>query len=311
VLLADAGLGSARHLAVSHDGSRIAYSTMTLTSNLRGVDPRATGGASPRALTSETGRNSRPVWSHDGAKLAFERWRSGSNPDIWSSDPDGSNAMPLTSDPGVDTVPNWTPDAGAIVFRSDRTGQPTIWQHAIATRHDSLLLDVRQDLDWARLSPDGREIVFNSRRGGGTTNLWRVPTAGGEPHQLTFDSQSMGFACWSPDGQLIGFEMKRGEDSHVAVIPREGGVPLQVTKDKGQSWPYSFSPDGQRIAFAGFRDGFWNIFWVARSNGEERQLTRYQQLNAYVRYPAWSPRDDQIVFEYAETTGNIWMTSPE
>jgi Tol biopolymer transport system component len=25
-----------------------------------------------------------------------------------------------------------------------------------------------------------------------------------------------------------------------------------------------------------------------------------------VRYPAWSPRGDQIVYEYSETTGNIW-----
>jgi len=26
-----------------------------------------------------------------------------------------------------------------------------------------------------------------------------------------------------------------------------------------------------------------------------------------VRYPAWSPRGDAIVYEYAETTGNIWL----
>ena len=39
----------------------------------------------------------------------------------------------------------------------------------------------------------------------------------------------------------------------------------------------------------------------------ETRLTDYLRLNAYVRYPAWSPRDDQIVFEYAETTGNVWL----
>jgi len=30
-------------------------------------------------------------------------------------------------------------------------------------------------------------------------------------------------------------------------------------------------------------------------------------MNTYVRYPAWSPAGDQIVYEYAKTTGNIWM----
>jgi hypothetical protein len=37
----------------------------------------------------------------------------------------------------------------------------------------------------------------------------------------------------------------------------------------------------------------------------QKQLTNYSKLNTFVRYPAWSPT--QIVYEYAETTGNIWM----
>jgi len=36
-------------------------------------------------------------------------------------------------------------------------------------------------------------------------------------------------------------------------------------------------------------------------------LTSYTKLNAYVRYPSWSPLGEKIVYEYAETTGNIWM----
>jgi hypothetical protein len=29
-------------------------------------------------------------------------------------------------------------------------------------------------------------------------------------------------------------------------------------------------------------------------------------MDAYVRYPDWSPLGNQIAYEYAETTGNIW-----
>jgi hypothetical protein len=36
-------------------------------------------------------------------------------------------------------------------------------------------------------------------------------------------------------------------------------------------------------------------------------VTRNERLNVYLRYPAWSPRDDQLVYERAETTGNVWM----
>jgi hypothetical protein len=38
----------------------------------------------------------------------------------------------------------------------------------------------------------------------------------------------------------------------------------------------------------------------------EQQLTRFSTPNGYVRYPAWSPRNDRIVFEQAAVTADIW-----
>jgi Tol biopolymer transport system component len=103
------------------------------------------------------------------------------------------------------------------------------------------------------------------------------------------------------------FEVKRGDDTHGAIIPSGGGAPAQLTDEAGQSWPGGWSPDGDKIAFAGLRDGYWNIWWVSRGDRRQKQITRLTRPNAYVRFPSWSPRGDQIVYEYAETTGNIWM----
>ena len=36
---------------------------------------------------------------------------------------------------------------------------------------------------------------------------------------------------------------------------------------------------------------------MSRSTKEQRQLTKYARLNAYVRYPTWSPKGDAIVYE--------------
>ena len=80
-----------------------------------------------------------------------------------------------------------------------------------------------------------------------------------------------------------------------------------MTFDRGLSWPHSWSPDGDKIAFAGYRDGYWNVRWVSRSTKIQEQVTSYAKLNACVRYPAWSPLGNQIVYEYVETTGNIWL----
>ena len=90
------------------------------------------------------------------------------------------------------------------------------------------------------------------------------------------------------------------------IMPSEGGDAVQLTFGRGRSWPYSFSPDGDKILFAGERDGVWNVYWVSRSTKEVKRLTNYTKMNAYVRYPAWSPLGTQIAYEYAETTGNVW-----
>ncbi|MDR3676723.1 MAG: hypothetical protein P4N24_14620 [Acidobacteriota bacterium] len=46
---------------------------------------------------------------------------------------------------------------------------------------------------------------------------------------------------------------------------------------------------------------------MSRRNKTEKQITNYTKTNSYVRYPTWSSHGDQIVYEYTETTGNIWM----
>jgi TolB protein len=161
-------------------------------------------------------------------------------------------------------------------------------------------------MTFPQVSPDGKQVVFNSKKSG-TTNVWVVAIEGGQSKQLTFDQETMGFGCWSPDSKWIAFEIKRGDDTHIGIMTSSGGEPIQLTSGREQAWPHSFSPDGDKIAFAGFRDGLWNIWWVSRTTKQERQITHHTKLNAFVRYPEWSPLGNQIVYEYAEQTGNIWM----
>ncbi|WP_370543055.1 TolB family protein [Geomicrobium sp. JCM 19055] len=55
-----------------------------------------------------------------------------------------------------------------------------------------------------RYSPDGKSVVFLSNRSG-TSQLWMMPTTGGEPQQLTFLRHGAGAPIWSPDGQQLLF----------------------------------------------------------------------------------------------------------
>ena len=91
------------------------------------------------------------------------------------------------------------------------------------------------------------------------------------------------------------------------IMSSDGGQPTELTLAHARSWPHSWSNDGDKIAFAGERDGVWNIYWYSLSSKKEKQLTNQTKLNTFVRYPAWAPQGNQIVYEYAEITGNVWM----
>jgi Tol biopolymer transport system component/predicted Ser/Thr protein kinase len=310
VQIASAGTARLKRLSISADGKKISYGALTLKSNLWMIPlsvrtNEATGPA--LALTHDTShRNSYPVISSDGRRIAYYVVRVGSSADIWMMDADGKNQTQLTTDLAEDFRPSWFPDSEQVAFISNRQGKDQMWAINIKSGRERLLLNPDQDFTFPQISPDGKQIVFNSKKSG-TTNLWLAQIESGEVKQLTFDKEAIGFPCWSPDGKFLAFEIKRGDDAHIGIMPSAGGEILQLTFEHGQSWPHSFSPDGERIAFAGFRNGFWNTYWVSRDGKTLKQVTNHTKPNAFVRYPTWSPLGDKIVYEYTETTGNIWM----
>jgi Tol biopolymer transport system component len=304
-----AGLGWVKQLAVSRDGSRLAYAGLTMASNIWKVpvDARGEPAGPESAVTRETGRNSRPAVSNDGKRIALSRWRPGANQDVWIVDADGGNAIQRTTDAADDDYPHWFAGDRKLGFMSLRRGHRAFFVLDLVTGREEVVADFGPGHDAMRVSPDGARIAFHSSRGGTTLNAWVADLPAGTPRQVTFDREFAGFPCWSPDGGTLAFEAKREGDVHVFTVPVAGGTPAQLTRGTGQSWPYSFSPDGTKIAFAGLRDGVWNVGWVSRDGKTERAVTANERLNSYVRYPAWSPTGDAIYYELAETTGNIWL----
>jgi Tol biopolymer transport system component/DNA-binding winged helix-turn-helix (wHTH) protein len=301
-----------RHLSVSADGKRLAYSAVSLASDIWRVplDPTTGGPAGPAAaLYEDTSlRKTHPAVSPDGRRVAFSVYRFGAPGSIWVMDADGRNPAPVTADDLGVNLPYWMPGGERLAYASRREGRAALWVKDLRTGEERLLRELGREVMMPRLSPDGRTVAFNSRQNGGLINVWTMAAEGDAgPRQLTFDREMAGFPAWSPDGRWLAVEIKRGDDDHIAVIPSEGGEAVQLTRGSGLNWPHSFSPDGDRIAFAGRREGVWNVYWVSRSTGEERRLTNFTRPNTYVRYPSWSPRGDQIVFERGEATGNVWL----
>lgn len=294
--------------AISRDGKRIVYSGRRMDSELWTISLLPNGNATgePAIFSTDTSlRNSVPRFSIDGGKTALNRWRQTMSADVWVADADGKNLKQLTNNPGVDSQAGWLPGNDKVAFLTDRDSQHlTLWSVSLSTGKQEPLFDPGEGVQFASVSPDGNKVAYHFIYKG-IMNVWVADIRNGQRNQLTFDNEMAGFPCWSPDGQWIAFERKRGQNDELMLIPSNGGQPTQLTFGPGKSWPHSFSTDGDEIVFAGERNGIWNIYSISIRTKAQKQLTNYSKMNAFVRYPAWSP--NRIVYEYAEITGNIWM----
>ncbi|MBL8113719.1 MAG: PD40 domain-containing protein, partial [Acidobacteria bacterium] len=309
--LSNLGFGAMKHLAYAPGASLLAYSAQSIQSNIWSVpvDGATFGAAGPaKPLTRENGRNTRPVFSGDGSRIALTKWRLGATQDIWFIDPDGKNPTQRTNNPEDDDYAQWMPDGKRLAFASRRVDRRlTMWVQDLASGKEELLADPGPEVDGLRLSQDGKLLAFNSTRGGSAINTWLLPIGAREPRALTNDPEMMGFPVFTPDGEAVVLEHKRGNDAQLVLVPVAGGEPRTLTQGPGQSWPWSISSDGLRVFYAGLREGVWNIYSIPLEGGAEVPLTKLEKLNAYVRYPAVSPDGKTVVYEQAETTGNIWI----
>jgi Tol biopolymer transport system component/DNA-binding winged helix-turn-helix (wHTH) protein len=301
-----------RALAISSDGKRMAYTASLSTSQLLAlpVSPQThapTGPASP-LLHENLYRYTEPVFSPDARRLLYIQFRKGSQDDIWMSDSDGNNPTQLTSIPNEVYFPSgWLPDGSGVLIAKYPESGGELWKISFPGHVEQRMKQFMQPVAFPSLSPDGREVVYNAGSKAGF-DLWRLDLATGKMTRLTFEHKAgLGIGRWSPDGKWIAFQVHRENDSYAGVVSSSGGDYTQLTTQAGQSWPWSWAPDNDTIVFAGSRDGVWNLWQVSRTTKIQKRLTDYTSLRTYVRYPAWSPRGDRIVYEFNETKGNIYV----
>jgi len=134
--LASGGPTGIRYATLSADGKKIAYSILSLSSNLWSV-PLLSGASvltDPEPFPRDTSsRKNVARFSPDGRRIAFNSWRTGTSADIWVAEADGKNPTQLTSNPTTDSMPSWFPEGDRIAFLSDRTNNhwrcgPSHWQ---------------------------------------------------------------------------------------------------------------------------------------------------------------------------------------
>ena len=139
-----AGVPGVRGLSLSADGKRLAFAGLALDSQIWSLSDRRGWIRARRRhrITSGTSRrNSLPVLSPDGKKIAYMSIRQGELPNVWVMDADGTNAIQLTSDETADHKPAWFSDSRRVAYLTKRGKVGGLWSVDIQTRREELVFD--------------------------------------------------------------------------------------------------------------------------------------------------------------------------
>jgi dipeptidyl aminopeptidase/acylaminoacyl peptidase len=140
-----------------------------------------------------------------------------------------------------------------------------------------------------RWSPDGKRIAFLSNRDKPKSQIFIIPSNGGEAEALTkLDEGSIEEIVWSPDGKKIAFQFMPTPDDLTEKAMKE-------REEKGLSPPVRFHNKlSYREDGGGYLEGVHSQIWIADATiGEAKPLV---QECHHCTSLTWSPDSSRIAF---------------
>jgi Tol biopolymer transport system component len=136
------------------------------------------------------------------------------------------------------------------------------------------LTDGTADDGLPRWTPDGRAVIFSSKRTG-TLQLWQVPAEGGRPTRLRTNTCEESQADLSPDGKTLAFLSKCDGPQSLWLMNLADATPRLLVRHRERTVlgnPH-WNRDGRRIVLSSNHQFGHQIYVVDAVSGDERRLS--------------------------------------
>jgi Tol biopolymer transport system component len=274
------------------------------------------GWSASHPLTDGYTGDSLPSTDYRTGKLVFSSSRSGHR-NLWTSNADGTGALPLTTESAIDDNPAFSHDGQQIAFVSDRGGQRGIWI-TNAQGGALRLLAHEMAVDQLSWSADDQKITF-SKPGGDLPALVSLTVADG--HVETLGPPGSVTPAWSPVEDVLAYV----EATMVPAPPPTterlvSRLFLKFVDSKGNALypnmprrPFSnpltaWSPDGHQLAVLAIPGSGPAEIWIVEPKGHE-PMKKLTDLPATVRPRGitWTKEGDRVIIANQEYNGDIVM----
>jgi serine/threonine protein kinase/DNA-binding winged helix-turn-helix (wHTH) protein/WD40 repeat protein len=253
------------------------------------------------------------TWSPDGKSIVIN---TASGRGLFLVYTENGEKRRLTSPPkgAWDTDPAFSPDGRTMAFvRGTGIYRAEIYSQNVNSGEAKRLTFDKATIWGLAWTPDGRDIVFSSKRSGFPT-LWKIPASGGKSEPVA----AVGGNAYSPAVSLRGNVLAYvNQETNMNIwgvridsSGRAEGAPSKIISGTGAQFDDEISPDGRRVVFGSDRSGDDEI-WVANIDGSN--LLQLTSLHAPLAgSPHWSPDGHWIVFgAWVDESGGAFVVGAD